>query len=260
MRIEMRIDKLTTGVEKLDLSLGGGIPKNHLILLTGTAGTMKSTLAFQFAYSNVCEGKRAIYITLEQNATSIITQVMSMNFDLKKIRINSNNLDINNVLPHASGAKKGLLTILDIGYVRINKTPIDDFSWLREIKKQLVESSKKGMLDIVVLDSLTALFHLEKFSDVRSELFNLFEFLRGLNTTSFIVNEMPPGEEKYTRYGIESYLVDGVILLSMNRREFLVNREISIVKMRHCDHSTNIFVIKFDSLNGSFKIMEKLQK
>lgn len=257
-----QIEKFETGIKMLDRSLDGGIPKNHLILVTGSAGTFKSSLAFQFAYENVAQGKKAIYVTLEQNAVSIITQMMTMNFDFDKIRLDTNNTEALNLLPKSSKNKKGMLTILDIGYIRANRKKIKNFQnfyWLEEIKKQLTKHSKREKPDIIILDSLTALYHLEIFKDVRIKLFHIFGYLKELNATSLVINEMPPGDERYSQYGVESYLVDGVILLSLKRRGLKVNREISIVKMRYVDHDTNIFVLKFDKSDGKFKMFEKLQ-
>ena len=253
-----QIEKLTTGIEKLDASLENGIPKNHLILITGTAGTMKSSLAFQFAYANVVQGKSAMYITLEQNAVSIITQMMLMNFNFDKIRVNSNNPEVSSILSSGAKDKKGLLTILDIGYIRAQQGLNKKFSWLKAIKTQLAKHSKTGMADIVILDSLTALYHMEDFKDTRIELFHIFEYLKSLNASSFIINEMPPGDDRYSQYGVESYLVDGVILLSQKERKFMLNRELSIVKMRYVNHARNVFVLKFD--NGAFKLLQKLEK
>ena len=69
---------------------------------------------------------------------------------------------------------------------------------------------------------------------------------------------MPPGDDRYSQYGVESYLVDGVILLSQKERKFMLNRELSIVKMRYVNHARNVFVLKFD--NGAFKLLQKLEK
>lgn len=257
---ELKIEKITTGIEKLDGAMEGGIPKNHLVLITGTAGTLKTSIAFQMAYANVAKGKKAVYVTLEQDAVSILTQMMSMNFDLKKIRIDSNNDEALAILPKSTKDKEGMLTILDIGYIRSKQGNGKKFSWLNEIKKQLDKHSKREKPDIVILDSLTALYHLEIFKDVRTKLFYIFGYLKDLKSTSLIINEMPPGDERYSQYGVESYLADGVLLLSMMKRKFLVNREISIVKMRFVDHKTNPFVLKFDKSRGEFKMAAKLER
>lgn len=249
-----QIEKFTTGISKLDNYLDGGIPRKHQVLITGTAGTMKSSLAFQIAYANVIKDKKVVYVTLEQNADSIITQMMLMNFDFSKIRVSSNNPQVNSMLP-ASKSKKGMLTLLDIGYIRAKQGINQKFSWLKEIKKELTKYSKSGMADILVLDSLTALTNMENFKDTRGQLFHVFEYLKSLKTTSLIINEMPSGDEGYSRHGIESYLVDGVILLSSKERKLNMNREINIVKMRYADHATNVFTLTFK--NGIFIISPK---
>ena len=249
------IEKYKTGIEALDDALNGGIPKKHTILITGTAGTMKSSIAFQIAYANVLKDKTAMYITFEQDAVSILRQMELMNFDLGKIRKNSNDKEVNKQFS-SKGKGKGMFTILDIGLFRSPKKSNKVSNWMNEMKTLVKQYSRSGMADIVILDSLTALFHLGKVKDEREELFQLFKWLKGLNTTSLIINEMQQGTLSYSNYGIESYLVDGVILLSFKEREFQTFRQLKIIKMRYIEHETNPFILKFDSQSGKFKLQK----
>ena len=259
---ELTIEKLQTGIKQLDDSLKGGIPQNHIILLSGTAGTMKSSIAFQIAYANLLKNKKAIYISLEQSATSLITQMSLMSFDFSKVRVDSNNQGILSLIQSKeSSDKKGLLTILDIGYVRaqqLEKGKGESFSWLKEIKALIKKYTSKGMADIVILDSLTALYHMEDFGDKRVKLFQVFEYIKNLKTTSLIINEMQPGDDRYSNYGMESYLADGVFLLSLKNRHDYKIRKFSIEKMRYIDHDMNNFVLKFK--DSKFSIAKDLDK
>ena len=112
--------------------------------------------------------------------------------------------------------------------------------------------------DLGIEAPMLILFHLDKFEDMRVDLFYLFEYLKDLQLTSFIINEMPAGDERYSQYGVESYLVDGVIQLALSKRELKVKRELNIVKMRYADHMTNIFVFQFDKKQKRFVISEKI--
>ncbi|MDP3765827.1 MAG: ATPase domain-containing protein [Nanoarchaeota archaeon] len=254
----MQVEKIKTGIDKLDEILDGGVPKKHLVLITGTTGTMKSTLGFQILYQSALNGMNAAYISLEQSAMSVMTQMSIMGYDFSKITIDSNDSNvINNFSASRKDKKKGMLSIIDVGYMRKKSGKQKKFSWLNAIKSKLSEMSKKRA-DVIVLDSLNALYHLDKFEDMRVDLFYLFEYLKDLKLTSFIINEMPAGDERYSQYGIESYLVDGVIQLALAKRELKVKREMNIVKMRYVDHMTNIFVFRYDKKQKRFDISEKI--
>jgi len=253
----MQVEKIKTGIEKLDEILDGGIPKKHLVLITGTAGTMKSTLGFQILHKSALEGMNAVYLSLEQSAMSVMTQMSLMGYDFSKITLDSNDAEVvKNFSASGKDKKKGILSIIDIGYIR-KKSGKKKFNWLNAIKTKLAEMSKKRA-DVVVLDTLNALYSLHKFEDIRVDLFQLFEFLKDLKLTSFIINEVPAGDARYGQYGVESYLVDGVIQMSLAKRELKVKRELNIVKMRYADHMTNIYIFQFDKKQKRFVISEKI--
>jgi len=61
-----------TFVKGFDKELGGGIPYGHLVLISGSPGTMKSTLAYSIMYNNVIKSNMSgAYISLEQSAPSL---------------------------------------------------------------------------------------------------------------------------------------------------------------------------------------------
>lgn len=255
----MQVEKIKTGIDKLDEILDGGIPKRHLVLITGTTGTMKSTLGFQILYQSALAGTNVAYISLEQSAASIMTQMSLMGYDFGKITLDSNDTEVmKNFSAKGQDKKKGMLSVIDIGLIRKKQGKSKKFSWLNAIKTKLDEMTSKKRAEVVVLDSLNALYHLDKFEDMRVDLFHLFEFLKDLKLTSLIINEMPAGDERYSQYGVESYLVDGVVQMSLAKRELKVKRELNIVKMRYADHMTNIYVFQFDKKQKRFVISEKI--
>ena len=266
-----KIEKLLTGIQMLDDDvLEGGIPQKHLVMITGTAGTMKSSFAFQMAYNNVLKGNKAIYVTLEQDATSIITQMQLMGFDLSKIIVKSNNPNVKSILPHSKDG--AVLILLDIGYIRTQEPPSRAgsglFSWFIHLQTEL-EKHIKPIPELVILDSLTALLHMATPSlefiatrgkdlkkDPRFHLISIFDYLKTLKTTTIIINEMPAGILKHSQFGVESYLVDGVLLLAMEKRGMEVSRIMQVVKMRYVNHKTRAYVLKFDNRKATFILRE----
>jgi KaiC/GvpD/RAD55 family RecA-like ATPase len=247
-------------IENFDEALGGGIPEQHIVLVYGSAGTMKSTLCFNVLFNEVVKGKKGVYISIEQSSLSMLKQMVSMGFDISRVNIEVLN-DANEVLRGLSRLKDNeqkKLTLVDFGTIRKQlrsmkgnkKKASTDFEFsdvmvntILEIIKTLTE---KKLCDIIVMDSLTALYSLTEMKNPRSEIFYLFEFLRDLGLTSFVISEESELNARYSRFGIESYLVDGIIHLQLTERNRKVTREISIVKMRSAACNNDIFTLEFD--------------
>ena len=69
------IKRLKTGVPGLDSLVNGGIPENSLVLLTGSTGTGKTTLAMQFLIEGIRHGEPGIYVSLEEAEEKTLLQM-----------------------------------------------------------------------------------------------------------------------------------------------------------------------------------------
>ncbi len=77
--------RVSTGVPRLDAMLGdGGFYRGSTVLVSGTAGTGKSTLAAQFCDATCRGGERAMYFAFEESAAEILRNMASVGIDLKQ--------------------------------------------------------------------------------------------------------------------------------------------------------------------------------
>jgi circadian clock protein KaiC len=75
--------RISTGIERLDAMFGGkGYFRGASILVSGTAGTGKSSLAAAFALETCAQGERALYIAFEESPAQIIRNMASIGLDL----------------------------------------------------------------------------------------------------------------------------------------------------------------------------------
>ena len=246
------IKRIGTHINGLDEEIEGGVPENSVTMISGTAGTMKSSISFNIIFNEVLEGKNGLYITLEQSHSSLLQQMVGMGFDIKKINliILSDISKISETIAQMSD--KGNLVITDLGAIRkqikeFKESPSGD--WLNVIENILKKLKEKANLEIFVLDSLSALYALSDFEKVRTKLFYLFEFFRDLNLTTFLISEMPLDKSRYSEYDIEDFLTDAIIHLELAPRMRKVDRNISIVKMRATRCNNDIFTLEFKEGN-----------
>jgi circadian clock protein KaiC len=208
-----------THVHGLDENIGGGIPDGSIVLLSGTAGTMKSSLAYYMLYANAkIDGIPGLYVSLEQSSDSLLRQMHGLGFE---------------------GELKASLDVLDLGEVRLRTEGSD---WLETFKFAIEETRKRVKYDLLVIDSLGALSLISEFKRPREDIFRMFEWLRTLDITTILIAEMPVGTFQY--YGGEEsdFLSDGIIHLKMvDVGETEVQRRLRCVKMRETDHSSNYY-------------------
>lgn len=212
-----------TYIKGFDEELGGGVPEGHIVLISGTPGTMKSSIAYNILYNNIKnEGSVGVYVSLEQSRENFMFQIKSLGlYDIEELK----------------------LTILDMAKIRKEVDMTKERPWLEVMKKHLDYLKENMNFDLLVIDSLPVVEMLSKVEDERAYLFYFFEWLRDLKATTFIISEISPDP---TQVYPEEFLADGIILLTMERvNEVDVDRRIRCVKMRGVNHNTGYFTLEF---------------
>ena len=243
------IKRVPLYIEGLDENIEGGIPEGHIVLISGSAGTMKTSITFNVLYNEALRGRVGIYCSLEQSYPSIIQQMVNMNFDLTKINlIIIKDLSEISIATSKLKAGHGGLVIIDVGCIRKEIKDVkvaDNKSWLNVVKNVVKKIRDEIGCNIFCLDSLSALYVLSRFENPRIELFYFFEFLRDLEITTFLISEAQPQSGRYSEYEIEEFLCDGIIYLKLTAFRRNVVREINIVKMRSTATNNDIFSLEF---------------
>ncbi|MCX6651374.1 MAG: RAD55 family ATPase [Methanomassiliicoccales archaeon] len=235
------IERVKTYIHNFDEYIQGGIPKGHVILISGTPGTMKSSLCYSILYNNAKHhGTRSVYMTLEQSKENLLQQI--------------------NLMGMNDPAVQEKVYVLDLATIRKNVTEMmAKGSWL-QVFKMYAETVKKDLgYDLLVLDSLDVLEMAAQLNnDRRNDLFYLFMWLRGLNVTSFLISETSPDQMFNSRFE-EGYLADGVISLKLqNIGEADVQRRIRAVKLRSTNHKTGYFSLMFS--DGMFRATQVINE
>lgn len=214
------MEKIKTGVPGLDEILMGGIPKFHQTLITGTSGTGKTTFCTQYVYNGVKRyNDNAVYLSFEEPSDSIIDNAKAFGWDFKSLE------------------KSGKFS-----FIRYDPYHIEDVFDILESTIRQVKATR------VVVDSISALgLHIKDEAELRRMIFNLSIILRKLKCTSLLVSEIVHGTPGLSRYGVEEFVADSVVVLYYERLQSTFSRAIQIWKVRGSSHSEKLHPYKIDN-------------
>lgn len=232
--------RLKTYIEGFDRVLEGGIPQGHIVLISGTPGTMKSSLTYYMLYNQAkTNDKVGIYVTLEQSRNSLLRQMEKMGMPAEDV--------------------KDKLHVLDLSLIRRKLKEISaGGSWMEVFKSYLFNLSESLNFGIIVIDSLDVLETMADIGIRRTELFYFFEWIRGLEATTFLISEASPEKVLEGSFD-EGYLSDGIIALKMQEvREVETQRRIRCIKMRETNHDPSYFSLIFSG--GKFQVTKVISE
>jgi len=235
------IERIPTHIEGLDENMQGGIPKEHLCIVAGASGAMKSSVSFSLLYNAVLYGETSgIYVTLEQGKDSLRSHMSNMGMNVDDVRV------------------RNRIAIIDLADLRVQldqQGMNNRIDWMGQLIKQLTSYRESIGFELLVFDSLGAFFTLTKMENPRDEIFRLFEAVRRLGLTSFFICEMTGDDHKqFGEYGVEDYLADGVVHLVMERSGDEVTRKLGVVKMRHTRHKLGYMPLNWKESEQRFTI------
>jgi circadian clock protein KaiC len=221
------LQKKRTGIPGFDEITRGGVPAGRPTLVCGSAGAGKTLFAMEFLVrgANMFD-EPGVFMSFEESDEELATNVASLGFDLNQLIAD----------------KKLILEYVFIERSEIEETGEYDLEALFLRLGYAIDSIGAKR---VVLDTLEALFSaLPNEAIVRAELRRLFRWLKEKGVTAVITCER--GEGKLTRYGLEEYVADCVILLDHRVQNQISTRRMRIVKYRGTSHGTNEYPFFID--------------
>ena len=224
------LQKVRSGIPGFDEITGGGLPAGRPTLVCGSAGAGKTLFAMEFLVRGAMYfNEPGVFISFEETSEELATNVASLGFDLQQLV-----------------ADKKLL----LDYVFIERSEIEETGEydLEGLFLRLGYAIEHIGAKRIVLDTLEALFSaLPNEAIIRAELRRLFRWLKERQMTAVITCER--GEGTLTRYGLEEYVADCVILLDHRVEDQISTRRMRIVKYRGTSHGTNEYPFLIDE-NG----------
>ncbi len=211
---EVTEDRISSGVPRLDTMLDNkGYYRGSSILISGTAGSGKTSLCAHFVDAACRRGERSLFFAFEEPASQILRNMCSIGIDLKPW-VDQGLLRFHATRPTSFGIELHLLTM-----------------------QQMVEEFKPS---VVVIDPVTNLVSIGNTSDVKGMITRLIDFLKMNHITTVFTSLTAGGEDEVTTdVGISS-LMDAWLLVRNLESFGERNRGLYILKARGMNHSKQV--------------------
>jgi circadian clock protein KaiC len=208
-------ERISSGVPEVDEMLGGGgYYRGSTVLLSGSAGTGKTSLSATLADAAARRGERCLFFSFEESQSQIIRNMKSINLSLE---------------PHV---RKGLLRF------HSNRPTMHGIEMHLVLMHKLIEEFKPS---VVILDPVSNLQSAGTLEETSNMLIRLVDFLRRRQITGYLVS-LTGGNTPYaetTDEGLSS-LVDTWLLLRDVEVGGERNRLLYVLKSRGMAHSNQL--------------------
>ncbi len=209
--------RVSTGIPSLDkMFKGGGFTKGSTILISGTAGTGKTSLAAAFALERCKRGERCLFLSYEESSGQLIYNMRSIGLHLEPV------------------VKKGLLQIVSTrpSFFGLEQHLLDLYKTLEGFKPQSV-----------VIDPLTSLISEGSQREIQSMVTRMIDLLKSKGVTGFFTSLVSSTAQNFTsgEVGVSS-LIDTWIVVREIEEEAGKRRirGLYIVKSRGMGHSSDV--------------------
>ena len=207
-------ERISTGIPRLDTMLTGkGYFRCSTVLVSGTAGTGKTSLAAQFVEAACRRGERVLFFTFEESPSQLVRNMRSIGIHLEPWE-KKGLLQFHAARPTIYGLETHLTTIIKL----INKFEPD----------------------IVILDPINAFVLGDNQSEVKAMLLRLVDFLKMKRITAFFTSLTSSGENVEMTDIYISSLIDTWLLLRDIEIGGERNRGLYVLKSRGMAHSNQI--------------------
>ena len=220
--------RVSTGIPSLDrMFKGTGYTRASTVLISGTAGTGKTSLAAAFAIGSCKRGERCLYLSYEESSGQLIQNLSSIGFDLGPL------------------VKKGLLKIVSIrpSFVGLEMHLLDLYKIIADFKPKAV-----------VIDPLTSLLGEGKQREIQSMITRMIDLLKSKGITGLFTSLVSSTAQNGTsgEIGVSSLIDTWIVVREIEedagRRRI---RGLYIVKSRGTNHSSDVYklILSNDGIN-----------
>lgn len=211
---QVSTERISSGIHRLDMMLGGqGYFRGSSILITGTAGTGKSTIAAHFAEATCRQGEKCLYLAFEEAPQQIIRNMFSVSLDLQPF-VQKGLLKFEASRPTVCGLEMHLVKI---------------YKWLLEFQPS-----------VVIIDPMSNLNLSGTKPQTKAFFIRLIDYLKTQQITVMLTNLIAGGRPLEHTEAEVSSLMDTWLEVRMVESSGERNRVLYVLKSRGMEHSNQV--------------------
>ena len=214
------VAKISTHIPGFDLVADGGLPARRATLIAGTAGSAKTVFATHFLAAGIVEAEEAgVFVTFEDQPEDIRRNMHRFGWDIP------------------AWERERMWAFVDASDAGDDPTPVVGSYDLSGLLVRIEHAARKVGAKRIAMDSLNALF--VRFSDrsiLRAELHRITSTLKANGMTVVFTGERTDDYGEVTRFGIEEFVADNVVILRNILADERRRRTLEILKFRGTSH------------------------
>ncbi len=250
------IERVKTGIEGLDKALNGGIPRQTVVLISGGAGTGKSTICTQYLVNGAyMYGEKGLYISTEQSREELIKAAQNYGWNIPDLEQKG----LLKIIYFDVTGGDNFLAQLRAAYdsFRPKRIAIDSLTTLSD--SLFVSEMKEGTFSAIeVADVVSPVVRTDKIIS-KVMMYHLLHTIKSFDSTVLLTSELPEKTDWLSADNISEFICDGVLLISYSGVVGGANRTIQIRKMRYTKFSEGILSLDIASAGIMVKSPEDEQ-
>ncbi|KPA17301.1 circadian clock protein KaiC [Candidatus Magnetomorum sp. HK-1] len=218
------LQKIPTGIEGFEHITHGGLTQNRATLIVGSSGSGKTFLAYEILHRSITQFETpGVFVTMEEKPDDIIINFKEIGWHIDQL-IDKKQLKLIDATPDIDSVQE-----------------VGEYN-LKALISRISHALKEVNGSIIVIDSIGSLFHqFTKTMIIRNEISRIINFFKEQGHTIIFTAERTSEYGNISRYGIEEFISDNVIILRNILEDEQVRRTIQILKMRGKTHQKGEF-------------------
>jgi len=225
-----RVNRVNSGIQRLDELMSGGLPSNSVTLVSGTPGSGKTIMCFHYILEGLKNNENCLYLTSDERIENIIKQAFELGFDFKSY-VDNGRLKFMFLDLEKSSIHKEMSEEISTG--SYSRVVLDSLTPVSEVPVMV----SGGSHEIIASDSAgsTKKYPAGSVPAMRIHIRRILSILNKADCTAMVTSEVLEGSRSLSRDTISEFLVDGILLMDLDVT--MDRRKLTIRKMRATKHT-----------------------
>lgn len=190
------LERVSTGISKLDDIIGGGFIKGRTYLIAGGTGTGKTIMSLQYLLHGLKRNETCVYISFDDRISNVLIGALNIGWDFNQY------IRSGNFIPFE---------------IRLKTEDLKHGKESKSFVKHILQYTGKKKIDRLVLDPISSLAQgVGDLLWVREYVREIVSYIEEeIGSTTLLTADIPTGSTSLSRYGVEEFISSGIIVLDI---------------------------------------------